>query len=180
MKLPPSRNRIMFKGEQPLHVSTTQREMLIRRGLAVPGSIFTVALADRATVEAALESDPESMNCDFCSTRPCVVGFVTDEYDPTPHVPFYNPVTRARERYQSIGGYAACADCAPLVRERKQEEVLQRSLEVLGRRPDMAWTRSRPQDWRVFEEAVRGSQAAFFIHWNGEERSFDGEGDRSD
>ena len=151
--------RLVFPGDPPpLVISPEQMALLVELGAAREGTNFYVAQTDRATADEIINR-PEVMRCDFCSTIPCVVTFVTGDY-PTVKV--------GSVQHVSLVGFSACEDCAKLVRAREVEAVYLRSVKLLSAKAAVKEMIAAGVAVE-FENAVRQTQQQFFDHWQGKE-----------
>lgn len=161
-----SGGRVTFPGGKhaPLNVNPEQIDMLLRKEAVRKGSIFYVSVLDREALLELIASEPSVMRCDFCSTIPCVVTFMT---------PDFLMIPGPSEGNLSTGGFSACVECTELVRKRDQDAVYRRAIRLLRVLPDIA-AMYEHGDGEMFENAVRFTHRQFFSLWEGEEVALDG------
>lgn len=93
------------------------------------------------------------MKCDFCSAEPALEGFITPDFV-LQEVPGVQRV--------SVGGWAACKECAALVHAGDEKAVAERSLKRL-REINPRW---RQAPYAQARQVLEQSRQRFWVVWN--------------
>lgn len=84
--------------------------------------------------------NPQDEVCDFCSARPVVWSFPARDHEQVPGVAM------------SMGGWAACAVCAALIKRGDREKLLGRSAKRLRRKAPEMSTREIARSLRQIQD----------------------------